>query len=98
MSEETKKCPFCGEEIKAVAVKCRFCNEMLNKNTAQNPSTYEKNGLDVLRDFSLAVGKGEFLAIVGANGQGKGKNGKNAEDMIKKIKKHITMHIKIGLF
>ena len=49
MSEETKKCPFCGEEIKAVAVKCRFCNEMLNKNTAQNPSTYEKNGLDIKR-------------------------------------------------
>lgn len=48
MEDNKKKCPFCGEEILAVAIKCKHCGEMLNKKP--------ENGLKKnVRDFVLSI-------------------------------------------
>ena len=42
MNEDTKACPVCGETIKAVATKCRFCNTDLAARAGAQQSEVER--------------------------------------------------------
>lgn len=46
MQPDEKKCPLCGETIKKIAVKCRFCGEFLDKaqGAAQDSAAFSRQG------------------------------------------------------
>ena len=48
-SAETKPCPMCGQEIKAIARKCRFCGEMLDGSSTDQAEIWRDGKLLVMR-------------------------------------------------
>jgi hypothetical protein len=58
-SKKTKACPFCGEEILAVAVKCKHCGSVLNAKRKSKAAAPQKP-----KTSSTAQGCGCLMLIV----------------------------------
>ena len=58
--EETKKCPYCGKEILAVAKKCKHCGKWVDDDAKQPQSYQHHQG----QKQGVSYGTKVFLAII----------------------------------
>jgi membrane protein YdbS with pleckstrin-like domain len=62
----TKECAFCGERIRAEAIKCRFCAEFLNTEEAKALEAQLAGEPLSLQDRILFQGRPSLFGMVGA--------------------------------
>jgi eukaryotic-like serine/threonine-protein kinase len=69
MTEQTKRCPFCGEQILAVAIKCKHCGSMLTEapttgpTSISNPETLIRQALNDRYELHEVVGRGGMATV-----------------------------------
>ena len=72
MEKETKRCPYCGEEILEEAKKCKHCGEWLENNeesqgkTGKNDLTFHPEKINGVLPKAAPFAAGMILFLAGA--------------------------------